>query len=42
VLLLLLLQLRLNAAQLEEKRAAEAAVEEVQELLEAETSEAGE
>jgi hypothetical protein len=40
--LLLALQLRLNAQQLEEKRAAEAAVEEVQELIEAETSEAGE
>lgn len=34
-------KLRLNAAQLEEKRAAEAAVEEVQELIEAETSEDG-
>lgn len=32
-------QLRLNAAQLDEKRAAEAAIEEVQELLDAATSE---
>lgn len=38
---LLLLQLRLNAQQLEEKRAAEAAVQEIEELLETETDAAG-
>ena len=34
------LQLRLNAQQLEEKRAAEAAVDEIKELIDAATSEA--
>lgn len=37
---LLLLQLRLNAQQLEEKRAAEAAVAEIEELLAAEEDDA--
>lgn len=37
----LLLQLRLNAQQLEDKRAAEAAVAEIEELIAAETEEAG-